>query len=117
MNKSEKERILVDLYYKYIKEGDTNVNQGFIKRVGILGGMILFFFSFGILTLEFIGTPTSYMFLAIFVIILYTNWLDSRYYTDLYLDLIKAVRENKISSFRIYERNWIEKLFYYKMRN
>jgi len=113
MNKKEKELVITDIWREYIKEMDGLSTVRYYKDLIILGAIGAFIYGV---------YPSSFSFLVdigVIVIILSSNQYaqDGKYFTDLYFDLTKSVKEDKVFEFKPRKRDGFETYFYYKRRS
>ncbi|HLG24981.1 MAG TPA: hypothetical protein VI564_08685 [Candidatus Nanoarchaeia archaeon] len=116
MKKEDKEKLIMELRHKYIESLDNWSTSGFYQRLGIIGGIIVFVFSVGLIKPEALNSwivIIAYLFL---IYIIYTNNQYSKYVDDLYEGLFLAIKGDKLLEFEIKKISWFGKNIYYKRK-
>ena len=116
MKKEDKERLITELRSEYLKSLENDSTIGFYQNLAILGAIISFLVFVKALGPEDFNPFTLFVGFLILIYFTYRNQQYSKYIDDLYEDLLKAVKDDKLFEFKINGRNWFERNIFYKQR-
>jgi len=117
MQKTDREKLVVEVNLKYIESLDREATIGFWIRISAVGAVIAFLITNNLFSLQ---VPTFLVFILTGVFIIYLLNSNSQYikYTDdLYYDLIDSIKKNKIMGFKIKSWKWHNSNFWYRKRH
>lgn len=108
------ETLLVESVLKYVDALDRESGTEFYSKLGFLGGMVALFVSTDMLKIK---DPVVLGFGVLgLVYLIHMNNLSIARVSDLYKEVIKSIKEGKISGLKIKPRTWCEKWVHYKSK-